>query len=124
MATTSTPTLKIEKITGSTSTGTVFTERIQLIGDDDEVATDINIAPSTFPAQAFAVSSATNVVNRVRTGNVLKSLFNEDPELVSTGAEANDEILARITLAYAANPPIPSALPSPTLTNMVRGAWK
>ena len=102
--------------------GTVFSENIQLIGDDPLVVTDRLIA--TFQADAFAVSSGTSTVLRTRTRNVLKSAMNEDPDFVATGAEQSDEVFARIALAYAANPPIPSALPSPTSTNIVTGAWK
>ena len=102
--------------------GTVFAENIQLIGDDPGVVTDKLI--TTFPADAFAVSNATTSVPRSRTRNVLKSAMNEDPTFAQTGAELQDEVFARITLAYAANPPIPSALPSPAPTNIVAGAWK
>ena len=102
--------------------GTVFSENIQLIGDDPGVASDIVI--TTFPADAFAVSNATPTVNRTRTRNVLKSAMNEDPEFLTTGAEVIDETFARITLAYAANAPVPPSLPSPGTTNFVTGAWK
>ena len=102
--------------------GTVFAEKIQLIGDDPGVVTDTVI--TTFPADAFAVSNATTSVSRTRIRNVLKSAMNEDPTFAPTGAELQDEVFARITLAYAANPPIPSALPSPAPTNIVAGAWK
>ncbi|MFY9619257.1 MAG: hypothetical protein WAQ99_05550 [Pyrinomonadaceae bacterium] len=102
--------------------GTVFSENIQLIGDDPLVLNDRTIA--TFPADAFAVSNATPSVQRTRIRNVLKSAMNEDQGTVSTGAEQTDEVFARIALAYAANPPIPSALPSPAPTNRVSGAWK
>lgn len=102
--------------------GTVFTENIQAIGDDAGVLTDIVI--SNFPADSFAVSAATPTVVRTRVRNVLKSSMNEDPEFLLNGGELSDEVLGRITLAYAANPPIPSALPSPASTNTVSAAWK
>ena len=102
--------------------GTVFSENIQLIGDDPGVLGDIVI--TTFPADAFAVSNATPTVERTRNRNVLKSAMNEDPEFLTTGAEIIDETFARITLAYAANAPVPPALPSPGSTNIVTGAWK
>lgn len=102
--------------------GTVFSENIQLIGDDPGVLTDIVI--TNFSGDAFAVSNATPTVARTRTRNALKSALNEDPAFASTGAELSDEVFARITLSYAASPPIPPALPSPVSTNIVSGAWK
>lgn len=102
--------------------GTVFTENIQAIGDDAGVLTDIVI--SNFPADSFAVSAATPTVVRTRVRNVLKSSMNEDPEFLLNGGELSDEVLGRITLSYAANPPIPSALPSPASTNTVSAVWK
>lgn len=102
--------------------GTVFSENVRLIGDDPGVATDITVA--TFPTGLFAVSTATPSVARTRIMNVLKSALNEDPEFLATGAEAIDEVFARITLAYAANSPVPPTLPSPAATTPVTGAWK
>jgi hypothetical protein len=102
--------------------GTVFHENIQLIGDDPGILSDIVI--TNFPGDSFAVSNPTPTVARTRTRNLLKSALNEDPGFASTGAELSDEVFARITLAYAANAPIPSALPSPASTNIVSGAWK
>jgi hypothetical protein len=102
--------------------GTVFSENIQLIGDDPGVVNDIVI--TTFPGDAYAVNAATNFVDRTRVRTVLKSAMNEDPQFLTTGAEVIDETFARITLAYAASPPIPPTLPPPTPTNMVTGAWK
>jgi hypothetical protein len=107
----------LEKLAGS-----VFSENIQLIGDDPGVAGDLVI--TTFTGDAFAVSNGTPTVSRMRTKNVLKSTMNEDPEFASNGGEVTDEVFARITLAYAANAPIPPALPSPAVTNTVTGAWK
>ena len=104
--------------------GTVFSETIQLIGNDPGVVSDIVI--TTFLADAFAVNAATpnTGVARTRTRNVLKSAMNEDPEFLTTGAEVIDQTFARIILAYAASPPIPPALPPPTNTPFVTGAWK
>jgi hypothetical protein len=102
--------------------GTVFTENIRAIGDDPGVLTDMII--SNFPADSFAVSAATPTVDRTRVRNILKSSMNEDPEFLLNGGEVSDEVLARITMSYAANPPIPAALPSPTVTNTVNAAWK
>lgn len=138
MATISSPSLTVENVSATVVkltvkytltpnaveklAGTVFTETIQVIGDDPGVLTDIVI--STFPADSFAVSTATPTVARTRVRNILKSSMNEDPEFLLNGGELSDEVLARITLAYAASPPIPSALPSPVVTNTVSAAWK
>lgn len=139
MATISSKSLKVENVNNTTVkltvkytltpsaieklAGTVFAEKIQLIGDDDPGVINDTVI-TTFPADAFAVSNATPTVSRTRIRNVLKSAMNEDPAFASTGAELSDEVFARITLAYAANPPIPSTLPSPAPTNTVTGAWK
>lgn len=140
MATISSPTLTIANFNATTVTvtvrytllpnrieklaGSVFSENIQLIGDDPGVAGDIVI--TNFPVDAFAVSDATPLTGVVRTRSrrVLKSALNEDPQFLTTGAEVVDETFARITLTYAANPPDPPALPGPTSTNLVTGAWK
>ena len=102
--------------------GTVFSESIQVIGDDAGMATDIVV--TNFPSDVFAVSSATPTVTRTRSRNVLKSAMNENPGFLATGAEQSDEVFGRITLAYAASAPIPPALPPPATTNTVTGAWK
>ena len=102
--------------------GTVFSENIQLIGDDPLVAGDIVI--TNFTSDAFAVSDSTTNVERIRTKNVSKSAMNEDPEFQTTGAEVVDETFARITLAYAASPPAPPTLPPPAITAIVTGAWR
>ena len=107
----------IEKVAG-----TVFSENIQLIGDDPLVAGDIVI--TTFTPDAFAVSGSTPNVERIRTKNVSKSAMNEDPEFLTTGAEVVDETFARITLAYAASAPTQPTLPSSAITNIVTGAWR
>ncbi len=102
--------------------GTVFTENIRAIGDDAGVLTDVTI--SNFPAESYAVSAATPTVVRTRVRNISKAAMNEDPEFLLNGGELADEVFARITMSYAANPPIPAALPSPTATNTVSAAWK
>jgi hypothetical protein len=102
--------------------GTVFTENIDVIGDDPGILTDTVVA--ALATQNFAVSTATPTVVRTRTRNVLKSTLNEDPLFLANGAEEPDEILARITLAYAANAPTAPAIPPPATTNTVIGAWK
>ena len=102
--------------------GTVFSDSIQLVGDDPGVSSDIVI--TTFPPDAFAVSNSTPTVDRTRTRRVYKSAMNEDPQYETTGGEVIDETFARITLTYAAGAPIPPTLPSPEITNIVRGVWK
>ena len=102
--------------------GTVFRENIEVIGDDPGVLTDIPV--TAFPTQNFAVSTTTPTVARTRTRNVLKSALNEDPLFLANGAEEADEILARITLGYAANAPTTPAIPPPVTTNTVAGAWR
>ena len=102
--------------------GTVFSESIRLIGDDAGTVSDITI--TNFPQDNYAVSSSTATVNRTRTRSVLKSTLNEDPAFTASGAEQIDETFARITLAYAANAPVPPALPAPVVTSVVTGAWK
>jgi hypothetical protein len=102
--------------------GTVFSESIQAIGDDPGAISDIVV--TTYPAQVFAVGAGTVNVPRTRTRNVLKANLNEDPDFLATGAEQSDEVFARVTLSYAANPPIPAAIPPATNSNTVSGAWK
>lgn len=102
--------------------GSVFSENIQLIGDDPQDANDIVI--TSFPVQTFVVSTTTATLNRERSRIVNKSAMNEDPGFKTTGAELTDETLARITLTYAANPPTTPTLPPPTPTNSVSGAWR
>ena len=108
MATISSPSLLVENVNDTTVkltvkytltpnaveklAGTVFSENIQLIGDDPGVVSDIVI--TTFPGDAFAVSNATPTVSRTRTRNVSKSAMNEDPNFASTGAELSDEGVA------------------------------
>jgi hypothetical protein len=102
--------------------GTVFSENIQAIGDDPGIISDIVV--TNFPVQVFAVNAATVSVARSRTRNVLKANMNEDPAFLANGAEQSDEVLARVTLSYAANPPIPPAIPPVTNSAAVSGAWK
>lgn len=100
--------------------GSVFTENIQLIGEDPGPD---DLVITTFTGDSYT-SNGLATVTRTRTKNVLKSAMNEDPKFESNGAEQPDEVLARITLKYGANPPDPPALPPPTVTNTVTGAWK
>lgn len=102
--------------------GTVFSESIQVKGDDPGILGDIVV--TTFPVQVFAVNAATINVARTRTRNVLKSNMNEDSGFEATGAEQVDEIFARVTITYAANAPAISTLPLPSNSNIVTGAWK
>jgi hypothetical protein len=105
---------------------TVFSESIRLIGNDDGTATDIAIHnfKEDGIANVYAVDGSTNDVIRVRTKNLPKSALNEDPGFVNSGAEQNDEVLARITVKYAANAPTSATLPPAVFTPQVAGAWK
>ncbi|HYG82756.1 MAG TPA: hypothetical protein VD861_20335 [Pyrinomonadaceae bacterium] len=102
--------------------GSGFRENIQLIGDDPGTANDVVIF--NFPEQGYSVNNTTTSVNRSRTRTILKSSLNEDSGFATTGAELSDEILARINITYIGNDPTPPALPQPTATNTVSGAWK
>jgi len=103
--------------------GTVFQEDIVLMGDDSgTLAPVFTFADGSKPAQ-YAVSQSTTSVARSRDHKIPKSTLNEDPAFLANGAEAQDEILAQITISYAANAPASPALPAPTITNTVQGAW-
>ncbi len=107
----------IEKLAGS-----VFTENIQLIGDDS--GTDDDIVITNFPGVSYAVNDTTTTVERTRTRTVLKSAMNEDPGFSATGAQLSDEAFAKITIVYAANPPIQPTNPVSASTNIVSGTWR
>jgi hypothetical protein len=103
--------------------GTVFQEDIVLLGDDSGVQTPVfTFANGPTPAQ-YAVSSSTGTVSRQRDHNIPKSTLNEDPDFLKDGSENLDEILAQITISYAANAPSASALPPPAKTNIHKSAW-
>ncbi len=142
MATISAPTLKIENVTNTTVkltvsytlipslierlAGTVFSETIRVIGDDPGFISDVTIA--TFPGPALiTVSSTTPATGVSRTRvipSIAKSLLNEDPAFAPTGAELSDQVMARVSIAYAANAPTIPTLPAPRDSAQVAGAWK
>src|SRR5262245_57598872 len=101
----------------------VFQEEIVLKGDDSGTLTPVfTFADGSKPAQ-YAVDQSTTTVARSRDHKIPKSTLNEDPAFLANGAESQDEILAEITISYAANAPTSPALPAPKTTNTVQGAW-
>ena len=104
--------------------GTVFQEKIKLVGSDSGTLTELfAFADGANPAQ-YAVSSSTTTVVRSRDHQLPKSTLNEDQGFLPDGAEDPDELLGQIILSYAANAPTTSALPGPTLTqNTIVGAY-
>lgn len=101
--------------------GTVFQEDIVLLGGNSG-AQVFAFANGAKPAQ-YAVSSSTGTVSRSRDHKLPKSDLNENPGLRGDDAEDQDEILAQITISYAANAPGTSALPPATKTKTRTGAW-
>ena len=106
--------------------GTVFGEDIDVIGNDLGTVNDIVL--SKFPKKSFAVHEGTNVVLRERTMEISKSLMNEDSGFTARGSEQRDEVFARVTLKYNANPPLnennqPRNPPPPADSNQVKGMW-
>ena len=103
--------------------GSVFKEEIVLMGDDPGVQTPLfTFADGAKPAE-YAVTSSTGTVSRSRSHKISKSTLNEDPGFLANGAEDPDEILAQITISYAANPPSTPVLPPTTSTATQKGAW-
>lgn len=100
--------------------GAVFSEKIELWGDDGL----IDQLRYTFTNSSYAVSAATATVSRTRTAIVSKNAMNEDPEQGAMGQEVNDEIYGKITVTYAANKPIGASEPTPATTSVVVAAWK
>jgi hypothetical protein len=103
--------------------GTVFQEDIVLLGDDSGAQTQVFAFPNGAKPAQYAVNSSTGTVSRSRNHNISKSKLNEDPGFLANGAEDPDEILAQITISYAANPPGTSALPGAATTKTEKGAW-
>jgi hypothetical protein len=102
---------------------TVFKETIELKGDDSGTLTTVfTFADGAKPSE-YAVDSSTGTVSRVRSHKVPKSTLNEDPGFLANGAEDPDEILAEVTISYAANAPSTSALPSAKSSKTQIGAW-
>ena len=107
--------------------GTVFQDAIKVIGDDAPFGTfggtDLTVADMS--TGAFAVGAAPPLsYPRTVTVNRLKTSLNEDPTFLANGAEQVDEMFARVTIAYAANPPAVATLPAPGVSNQVSGSWK
>jgi|SRR6185437_11255328 len=101
----------------------VFEEDIVLLADDSGTRTQVfAFANGAKPAQ-YAVSSSTGTVSRSRDHEIPKSTLNEDPGFLKDGAEDPDEILAQITISYAANAPSTPALPPAATTKIHKGAW-
>jgi hypothetical protein len=108
----------LEKLAGS-----VFQEDIVLMGDDSGTLTPVfTFANGSIPAQ-YAVSQSTTSVTRSRDHKISKSTLNEDPAFLANGAENQDEILAQVTISYAANAPTSPTLPAPKNTKTKQGAW-
>jgi hypothetical protein len=104
--------------------GSVIQEDIAVMGDDSGTLTQLfAFANGPKPAQ-YAVSQSTTSVLRSRDHQLAKSTLNEDSGFLANGAEDPDEIKAQITVSYAANAPTTSALPGPTLTNTIVGAFR
>ena len=102
---------------------TVFQEDIVLLGDDSGIQTPVfAFANGPIPAQ-YAVDPSTGTVSRSRDHNISKSTLNEDPDFLKDGSENLDEILAQVTISYAANAPSTSAVPPPATTKTHKGAW-
>jgi hypothetical protein len=105
------------------SAGSVFQEDIVLMADDSGTLTPLfTYANGPINAQ-YAVNSSTGTVSRSRDHNLPKSTLNEDPDFLADGAEDPDEIVAQITISYAANAPTTPNLPPTTTTNTKTGAW-
>jgi hypothetical protein len=139
MATISKPTLDIENVDDTTVkvtvdytltpnqteklARTVFQEDIVVMADDSGTQTPIfTFANGAVPAQ-YAVDTTTTSVSRSRDHQISKSTLNEDPGFLKNGAQDPDEILAQVTISYAANAPSPSALPPVKTSTLQKGAW-
>jgi hypothetical protein len=140
MATISNATLRIDNVTDTTVrvtvsynlvpnqteklANTVFQEKIEVLGDDSGKQTPLfTFADGAKPAQ-YAVDTSTTTVSRSRDHIIPKSTLNEDPGYLADGAEDPDEVLAQITISYAANAPSTPALPAPAKTPLhPQAAW-
>jgi len=133
------PTLKIENVDDTTVKVTVeyglepdqdeklaqsvFKEVIEVYGDDSGTLTPVYTFPSGAKPAEYAVDTSTTTVSRSRDHKISKSTLNEDPGFLANGAQDPDEILAQITISYAANAPSNAKLPPPTQTKTLTGAW-
>jgi hypothetical protein len=103
--------------------GSVFEEKILLMGDDSGTLAQVFAFPDGAKPAQYSVNSSTTTVARSRDHQIPKSTLNEDSGFLANGAQDPDEILAQITVSYAANAPTSSVLPPPTKTKTVVGAW-
>lgn len=78
---------------------------------------------TTVAGSPFAVSESTPHVDRTKVFSLQKSRLNEDPDTTATGSEIADEILARVNVVYAANPPMPPTPPTPAFSSVLTGTW-
>jgi len=115
----------------------VFNEEVSLLGRDwlslsMEVAAAADRSPSiptidtpiaTLGGTSFAVSESSPHVDRSRVFVITKSRLNEDPETTASGSEVQDELLARVKVAYAANKPTGASAPYPAFSSMLTGTW-
>jgi hypothetical protein len=102
---------------------TVFKEELVVQGDDAGTRTDLFTFPDGAKPSQYAVDTSTATVSRSRDQKIPKSTLNEDPDFLKDGSENLDEILAQITISYAANAPTTSAIPAPKTTPIHKGAW-
>ena len=102
---------------------TVFQEDIVVNGSDSGVLTPVYTFPNGPKPAQYAVDSSTTTVARSRDHKISKSTLNEDPGFLANGAQDPDEILATITVSYAANAPTSSSAPPPVNTTTQVGAW-
>jgi hypothetical protein len=101
----------------------VFQENIALLADDSGTLTPVfTFADGSLPAQ-YKVDQSTTSVTRTRDHKIPKSTLNEDPDFLANGAEAQDEILAQVTISYAANAPTSPTLPAAKNSKTKKGAW-
>lgn len=101
--------------------GTVFREKIDVIGNDAGYVNDTVL--SKFPRKEYAVDKDTNDVERVRTIEISKSLMNEDSGFTARGSEQRDEVFARVTVVFAANAPENREPPPPVVSQQIVGMW-
>ncbi|XXX78724.1 hypothetical protein WMF30_08100 [Sorangium sp. So ce134] len=100
--------------------GSVFSEKIELFGEDGAV----DQLRATLPIQVFAVNATTTPVPRTRSLLVSKATLNEDPATDNRGSELSDQIFAKVTLTYAANAPVGNPPIAPGFSSLVIGVWK
>lgn len=77
----------------------------------------------TIAGGPFPVSGSASHVDRSRVFTISKSKLNEDPELSASGSEVQDEVLARVKVAYVANQPVGTVAPPPAFSSVLTGTW-